>query len=65
MMRCINYNSQEERNMNLAKIINPQQAIYLANKGYDIVFRINGELCAVTKDTPMQYFVTYETFWRA
>lgn len=51
--------------MKLAKIINPQQAIYLANKGYDIVFRINGELCAVTKDTPMQYFVTYETFWRA
>lgn len=51
--------------MNLAKIINPQQAIALANKGHNIVFRIDGKLYAVTKDTPMQYFVTYETFWRA
>lgn len=51
--------------MKLAKIINPQQAIALANKGHDIVFRIDGEIHKVTKDTPMQYFVTYETFWRA
>lgn len=51
--------------MNLAKIINPQQAIYLANNGQDIVFRIDGELHKVTKDTKMQYFVLYETFWKA
>ena len=50
--------------MNLARIINPQQAISLANMGKDIVFRIDGELYKVTKDTPVQYFVLYETFWR-
>lgn len=57
--------SEDPRLCKLSRIISPQQAIALVNMGKDIVFRINGELCAVTKDTPMQYFVTYETFWRA
>lgn len=57
--------SEDPRICKLSRIINPQQAISLANMGKDIVFRIDGELYKVTKDTKMQYFVLYETFWKA
>lgn len=51
--------------MKLSRILNPQQAVALANMGHDVVFRIDGELHKITKNTPMQHFVMYETFWRA
>ena len=50
--------------MTLSKIINPQQAIALANMGKDIVSRIDGRIEPVKGDTPLQYFTMYETFWR-